>query len=102
MKAKRRANLAVSYLILVIISIIWLFPFVCLLLQSFRGYSAADGGGGMVNYLIPKRWTLDSYKFLFKSESKLVSQHIYHCCCCNGNSDNSYSLCKLRTFKNEI
>ncbi len=76
MKAKRRANLAVSYVILVIISIIWLFPFVCLVLQSFRGYSAADGGGGMVNYLLPKRWTLDSYKFLFRSESKFMKWYL--------------------------
>ena len=76
MKAKRRANLAVSYLILVIISIIWLFPFVCLVLQSFRGYSAADGGGGMVNYLLPKRWTLDSYKFLFNKDSKFMKWYL--------------------------
>ncbi|MCR5369000.1 arabinogalactan oligomer / maltooligosaccharide transport system permease protein [Eubacterium ruminantium] len=72
MKAKKRANLAVSYLVLIIISIIWLFPFVCLVLQSFRGYGAADGGGGMVNYLLPKRWTLDSYKYLFNGESKFL------------------------------
>lgn len=76
MKAKRRANLAVSYLVLVIISIIWLFPFVCLVLQSFRGYSPEDGGGGMVNYLLPKRWTLDSYKFLFSGESKFLRWYL--------------------------
>ena len=45
-------------------SIVWLFPFVGLVLQSFRGEY-----GGMVNYLVPKQWSLTNYQFLFGSGS---------------------------------
>ena len=57
---ERRVN-ATIYTILIIMSIIWLCPFVFLVLQSFRGES-----GGQVAYVIPKQWTLDNYKFLFE------------------------------------
>lgn len=60
----------ITYVILVIISIIWLFPFVGLLLQSFRSY--ATEYGGMVNYMIPKSFSLDNYKFLFSEECSFV------------------------------
>lgn len=62
-KRKRAIGNAVTYVILVIISIIWLFPFVGLVLQSFRSY--ATEYGGMVDYLVPKAFSLDNYKFLF-------------------------------------
>lgn len=70
MKTKRAISNAITYVVLVIISIIWLFPFVCLILQSFRSYN--EGGGGMVDYLLPKQFSMDSYTFLFSSESKFV------------------------------
>lgn len=59
-----------AYIVLVILSIIWLFPFVCLVLQSFRSYITE--AGGMVNYLLPKHFSLDSYKFLFSGECKFL------------------------------
>jgi len=62
-KAKNRAKLTVSYVVLLLLSVIWLFPFVCLVLQSFRSYKTEFGG--MVNYLVPKEFSLDSYTFLF-------------------------------------
>lgn len=62
-KAKRAVGNVVGYIILIIISIIWLFPFVGLVLQSFRSY--ATEYGGMVDYLVPKAFSLDNYKFLF-------------------------------------
>lgn len=55
---------------LIVLSIIWLFPFVCLFLQSFRSYN--ENGGGMVEYLLPKTFSLDSYKWLFSGESQFV------------------------------
>lgn len=64
-KTKRAIGNAVGYIILILISIIWLFPFVGLVLQSFRSY--ATEYGGMVDYLIPKQFSLDNYKFLFDS-----------------------------------
>ena len=57
---ERNVNIAI-YTILVLMSIIWLCPFVFLVLQSFRGES-----GGQVAYVIPKQWTLDNYRFLFE------------------------------------
>lgn len=57
---ERRVNAGI-YAILILMSIIWLCPFVFLVLQSFRGES-----GGQVAYVIPKQWTLDNYAFLFQ------------------------------------
>ena len=62
-KTKRAIGNVVAYIILILISIIWLFPFVGLVLQSFRSY--ATEYGGMVDYLVPKAFSLDNYKFLF-------------------------------------
>lgn len=70
MKTKRAISNAITYIVLILISIIWLFPFVCLILQSLRSYN--EGGGGMVDYLLPKQFSLDSYTFLFSSESQFV------------------------------
>ena len=66
MSRKKKTGLAVSYIILILISIVWLFPFFCLIMQSFRSY--ATEYGGMVNYLMPKNFSLDNYKFLFDTE----------------------------------
>lgn len=70
MKKKRAIENAITYVALVIISIIWLAPFIGLILQSFRSYNEA--GGGMVNYLLPKKFSLDSYTFLFSNDCKFV------------------------------
>ncbi len=59
---ERRVNASI-YAILIIMSVIWLCPFVFLVLQSFRSY--ATEAGGMVNYVIPKQFSLDNYIFLF-------------------------------------
>jgi len=56
----RRVNRTI-YIILTVMSIIWLCPFVFLVLQSFRCES-----GGQVAYLIPKQWGWDNYVFLFE------------------------------------
>lgn len=67
MKRKKRITNAICYIVLILISIIWLFPFVGLVLQSFRGES-----GGMVAYLVPQEWSLKNYQFLFGSGSKFL------------------------------
>lgn len=61
-----RHHNAAAYTVLIIISVIWLIPFVFLVLQSFRSYLTE--GGGMVSYLVPKHFSLDSYTFLFSGE----------------------------------
>ena len=63
---ERRVNTSI-YVILVLMSLIWLAPFVFLVFQSFRSY--ASEGGGMVDYLLPKQWSLDNYRFLFEGSN---------------------------------
>ena len=66
MSKRAKISNTITYIILILISIVWLFPFVCLILQSFRSYITEPGG--QVNYLLPKTFSLDSYKFLFSEE----------------------------------
>jgi arabinogalactan oligomer/maltooligosaccharide transport system permease protein len=70
MKTKRAIGNVLGYIVLILISIIWLFPFVGLVLQSFRSY--ATEYGGMVGYLVPKQFSLDNYKFLFSGETNFL------------------------------
>ena len=69
--ARRHMGLRVSrllgnsaiYTLLIIISIIWLIPFVCILLQSFRVENTHQ-----VGYVIPQQWGLDNYVKLFQTD----------------------------------
>lgn len=56
-----------SYLLLVVLAQIWLFPFFGIVMQSFRSYAAEYGG--MTDYFIPHRFSLDNYRFLFSGET---------------------------------
>jgi len=62
---EKRVNTTI-YAILIAISIVWLLPFVFLVLQSFRSYLTESGG--MVDYLLPKKFSLDNYRFLLDPE----------------------------------
>ncbi len=55
----------IIYAILIVISIIWLIPFVCILLQSFRCESTWQ-----VGYIIPQQWGFDNYVKLWYSDFK--------------------------------
>ena len=44
MSKRAKISNAITYIILILISIVWLFPFVCLVLQSFRSYITEPGG----------------------------------------------------------
>ena len=59
-KAANTISNTIIYILLVCITIIWLVPFVCIVLQSFRVESTH-----MVGYVVPKQWGLDNYKALF-------------------------------------
>lgn len=72
-KKKQKLSNAVTYIILIVISIIWLFPFFGLIMQSFRSYDPAVEYGGMVDYLIPKTFSLDNYKFLFSGQTNFLT-----------------------------
>ncbi len=71
MARKKKIGNTIAYIVLIVISVIWLFPFVGLVLQSFRGEY-----GGMVGYLIPKQFSLKNYQFLFGGESKFLRWYL--------------------------
>ena len=60
MKGKQKRGNIAAYIVLILISIIWLFPFFGLIMQSFRSYDPAVEYGGMVDYIIPNmfRWII--------------------------------------------
>lgn len=62
MSAKRRLGNTAIYIILILMSIIWLIPFVCIVCQSFRVESTWQ-----VGYVLPKQWGLDNYINLFRN-----------------------------------
>ena len=62
-KATNMISNTFIYILLTIITIIWLVPFVCIILQSFRVESTY-----MVGYVIPQQWGLDNYINLFKTD----------------------------------
>ncbi|MDE7263382.1 MAG: ABC transporter permease subunit [Anaeroplasmataceae bacterium] len=60
-RAKERISKTVIYIILGIISIIWILPFVYLLLQSFAVKYET-------NIIVPNQWTFNNYVALVKDE----------------------------------
>ena len=73
MKNKRRINLTLTYILLIILSIVWLFPIVWVVLTSFRGET-----GAYVPYIIPKSFTLDNYVKLFNNSSFPFTQWFWN------------------------
>lgn len=65
LRTLNRASNTAIYILLVIISIIWLIPFVFILLQSFRVESTYQ-----VGYVIPHQWGLQNYINLWNSDFK--------------------------------
>ncbi|MCI9408070.1 MAG: ABC transporter permease subunit [Clostridia bacterium] len=57
--AERTVN-GIIYAVLVVISIIWIIPFIILFIQSLRGEP-----GGATPYFFPKQWTFNNYIKLF-------------------------------------
>ena len=62
-KATNFISNLVIYVLLAIITVIWLIPFVCIVLQSFRVEST-----WMVGYVLPQKWGLDNYMALFETK----------------------------------
>lgn len=60
-KSSKRLGNIIVYIVLVIITLIWLFPFFGILLESFRVETQMQ-----VSYLWPKEFGLDNYIRLFK------------------------------------
>ena len=51
------------HLLLIVMSIVWLIPFVCIILQSFRVETAMP-----VGYIWPQKWGFDNYAKLLKTD----------------------------------
>lgn len=60
MKLKNKLGNTITYIILIALSILWIFPIIWIVLTSFRAES-----GQFVSYFIPKGFTLNNYKMLF-------------------------------------
>jgi arabinogalactan oligomer/maltooligosaccharide transport system permease protein len=65
LKASARISNTVIYVILVLMSIIWLIPFICIVLQAFRTESTWS-----VGYILPKQWGFQNYVDLWNSNFK--------------------------------
>ena len=63
LRASRALSNTIIYILLVIMSIIWLIPFVCIVLQSFRVENT-----GQVGYVVPKVWGTANYTKLFQTD----------------------------------
>ena len=63
LKASRTLANTLIYILLIAISIIWLIPFFCIVLQSFRVESTWQ-----VGYVIPRTWGIDNYRNLFNTD----------------------------------
>ena len=62
-KAVNTISNTVIYAILIVISVVWLIPFICIVLQSFRVESTH-----MVGYVVPQQWGFDNYLRLFDTK----------------------------------
>lgn len=62
MKTRKKASNLLVYAILIVLSIVWLFPVVWIVLTSLRGEGTAN-----VPYFIPKTYTIKNYINLFTS-----------------------------------
>ena len=73
-KQHKHLSNAIAYIVLTLISIIWLFPFVGIIMQSFRSYATEDGT--MVSYFVPKHFSLDNYIYLFTGDSQYAHWYL--------------------------
>ena len=63
LRASRMLANTTIHIVLILVSIIWLIPFICILLQSFRVESTWQ-----VGYVMPQKWGFDNYANLFKTD----------------------------------
>ena len=59
-RVKNRISNTVIYIVLVVMSVVWILPFIGILLESFRVESTGHAG-----YIFPKQWGFDNYVRLF-------------------------------------
>ena len=71
LRASRILGNTISYILLVIISVIWVTPFVFIVLQSLRCETTMQ-----VGYLFPKQWGFDNYLYLLSGDSNFLQWYI--------------------------
>lgn len=59
-KASRRISNTLIYIVLIVMTVVWLFPYFGIVLESLRMEST-----GRVDYMIPKEWGFGNYEYLF-------------------------------------
>ena len=59
-RASRRISNTIIYIVLICITLIWLFPYFGIVLESLRMEST-----GRVDYMFPKEWGIGNYVYLF-------------------------------------
>lgn len=69
LKLRRIISNTIIYIILIVMSLIWLLPIVWLVLQSF-----GDGGIDLKQQIIPKEFTFNNYLYLFSNLSGKVNE----------------------------
>ena len=62
LRAGRATTNTFIYILLTVVSVVWMIPFVCILLQSFRVESTNP-----VGYVLPQKWGFDNYVSLFRT-----------------------------------
>lgn len=83
MHAKRVTGDIITYIFLIVLSVIWLIPFFWLVMQSFR-----DGKGQFISTFLPKAYTVNNYKALFTQFDVMnfprmfVNTFFIACCTC--------------------
>ena len=63
LKASQNISNIIVYVILTVMAVIWLIPFICIVLQSFRVENT-----GPVGYVLPKVWGTGNYTKLFQTD----------------------------------
>lgn len=62
LKAKTTLGNTITYIIIITMCVVWLIPFFCILLESFRMETTMQ-----VGYVVPKQWGIGNYVSLIKN-----------------------------------
>ncbi len=68
LKSSQRMSNTLIYILLVLMSVIWLIPFVCIVVQSFRIYPTGLANRLFVHPDLDYKWGFDNYVALWKSD----------------------------------
>ena len=67
LKAKTTLGNVIAYIVIITMCVVWLIPFICIFLESFRMETTMQ-----VGYVIPKQWGIGNYVSLIKDTDFLI------------------------------